>query len=584
MTEMIKLKQILAHSMNYLSRNPSPQTGYLPYFGGKVSENTPPKLERCYWDYGDGTGRFLEACQLAKKALGYSIPEEVEQGLWDQLLRFLAEDGLFYSPQTPWSRGDYADIWYQRGVLLALSMRYHELKQASDLEVLNRMVEGLDRVAIRQRGETWFYYAWDKQNRSIDEMSTNPCFILIDVLTFCAQATGNDKSLKIAKELIHSMLHGKHRYFNEDGSVYFDASQEELKAFKDNKLEFKIVDGRSVFETKAAWLINSGHVVSRTTGLLGLIRYSLFTNDKKLLDFAKQTYNKFLETYCTSFGWVPENLLTSGTECSEMCGTADMVASQILLAKAGYTEYWDHCERFIRNHVRQAQFFPNDMTRDIEIKHRKLIPVLPDDRASYQDVLERLSGGFAGPIYPDDLFCYYPQSRFNSEASRTIDISGCCSPSGIKAVALATLNAVEVVDDTVYVNLLMDWENDDVRVSSSLPNAGKVHVCPKRKMDVCIRLPGWCKTADDVTASIDGLALKAIINNGYMQCGRIPSGKEAVLEIALPESMEKMTVGQIPYEISWKGYEIVSLKNQTDYKALYGCYRDRDRQVRDERN
>ena len=71
--------------LNYLTRNPlpnqNPGLNYLPYFGGKIPLKGLPRFERTPWDYGDGTGRFLEALILTREMTGNKDRQEVDEGL-----------------------------------------------------------------------------------------------------------------------------------------------------------------------------------------------------------------------------------------------------------------------------------------------------------------------------------------------------------------------------------------------------------------------------------------------------------------------------------------------------------------------
>lgn len=569
----IKLHEMLADSLNYFCRNPEPKADYLPFFGGKIPEDGPARLERCCWDYGDGTGRFLEAAQLAKQSLGQTIPAEVELGLWKNLLDPIADDGLFYSPQTPWTKSDYGDVWYQRGVLMGLLARYAESADSQDLRIINRMVDALDELAIRENSDTYFYYSWNRSHEWNQDESLSPVFALSDVLTLCGELTGNEKALSLAGDLLRSMLDGKYRYFDDEGELYFPVSKKEIEEFKSQNVDFTLIDGKTVFESKSAWMVNNGHATSRSMALLGLIRYSLLTGNKELLDRGRVIYDKLVSKQCTCFGWAPENFLTAGRECSEMCTTTDLLLCQILLAKAGHHEYWEQCEKYLRNHIRQSQFFPNDVVREItERYHSMAAKASSDNSISYDHALDRMAGGFAGPIYPDDLFCYYPRSRYNRQATRTIDISGCCAPSGAKAIATSLLNVVQVAGTTCRVNLLMDYENDLMKISSSLPDTGQLTLSAKQELELSVRAPSWCKDAHDIKCTVDGSDKVVPLSRGNIHVGHLRPGSEIRLRFAVPERTETVVVGRVPYELAWRGYDIISLRNLTDYEPLMSRY------------
>ena len=576
----IDLHNILKQSLNYLTRNPNPEKNYLPYFGGKIPENGPPILERCPWDYGDGIGRFLEANYLIKQSCWMSIPGEVEDGLWQNIFETVAADGLSYSPETHWSDGNYGSVWYQRGLLAALLLRYKDKQNPEDLNKINQVVDTLDSMAFREDGFTYFYYSWDREHQWISDVTMvgedtkAPCFILIDCLTLCAEITGNEKALNLAKELVYSLLDSPEKYYNENGAIHYPASSNSINKFLNSDVDYLVIDGKWVQkEAESAWLVDSGHFHSRSHALLGLIRYSILTSNRDLLSHARRIYNYLYKTHVASFGWAPENLLTAGRECSEMCSTADLVLSQILLGRAGYSEYWEHCECFLRNHIVQAHFFPTEEMRELEKQYlfddSKKVAT---DAVSCNNVLDRLAGGFVGPIYPDDLFCYYPSSRKNPKAIRRIDISGCCAPSGIKAVASALSFASEVKKDRVSVNLLMDHETDAICVTSNLPKEGSVTIETKLDTDLFIRVPNWCKEGHGLTCSIGNLPQKTIFNNGYIVLKKVTAHETVRIDFNLEKKSECVNIGEIQYRIDWKGYNVTKLTNLSNYTPLAPRY------------
>lgn len=77
----MNFKQRIELGMNYLLSNPDAKMGYLPYFGGKIPVGGTPRLEHCYWDYGDGTGRFIESLVYARMASKNKMGKKVEEAL-----------------------------------------------------------------------------------------------------------------------------------------------------------------------------------------------------------------------------------------------------------------------------------------------------------------------------------------------------------------------------------------------------------------------------------------------------------------------------------------------------------------------
>ena len=55
----------------------------------------------------------------------------------------------------------------------------------------------------------------------------------------------------------------------------------------------------------------------------------------------------------TGFGWFPEFV---GMQACETCCITDMIDLAIMLAEAGWEEYWDDAARYGRNHLVESQF------------------------------------------------------------------------------------------------------------------------------------------------------------------------------------------------------------------------------------
>ena len=77
----------------------------------------PPRADHGLWDYGDGSGRYIDALTLARRMLRpgspLHTPETGEQSIENWMMRLLGSDGLSWLPHEPW-----AEPLYQRDVEL----------------------------------------------------------------------------------------------------------------------------------------------------------------------------------------------------------------------------------------------------------------------------------------------------------------------------------------------------------------------------------------------------------------------------------------------------------------------------------
>ena len=538
--------------INYLIRNPDAKSNYVPYFGGKVPYKGYPRLERTEWDYGDGTGRFIEALILARMVTGNQDGKEIEEMLIRNLYSFFKDDGLSYREKTPWN-DDCADIWAQRGSLLALSLLYKTRGDREALNQLKRLLRGLEQVAIKDKEGSCFGYLWTG-NKWIME-NEGICFVPMEGLVKCFEMTGNEEALNLSISLANKMVYGRDRYFNEDGSFGCWQGEGDLK-------------GRRL----KSYEVTNGHVHSRTNAIFALLQLGILTGNKDYIAFGKKVYD-WVRTQSSRFGWVPENLITPGKESSEMCCFTDMLGIQLLLAKIGYSEYWDHVEQYVRNHLVEAQFIVTPVIKESIMDIPK--PKFPQDtpRITYREVLERLEGGFAGPIYPNDLFSAYPNSRENKDSERLIDISGCCAPSGIKALYFAWSNIVTKDDKGIWINLALNHTTEWVEIISNIPYEGRLDILIHEALPLYIRIPTWvCK--DDVELFVNEKEERYEWVDRYIYYRRADRGDRLRIQYPLREMKEAEVLAGTPYEVSWKGDYVTDIKS--DITPIFPLYMRRE--------
>jgi hypothetical protein len=133
----------------------------------------PPRAVHGLWDYGDGSGRHIDALTLARRMLPADWPEAApdrgEEALERWMLRQLGSDGLSWLPGGPgaaepwgadllmrdWRPGEAAAeiSWAQRGTLLGLTTRFLATNDEGYAAAGRRLVDGLLRAAERDGQE-----------------------------------------------------------------------------------------------------------------------------------------------------------------------------------------------------------------------------------------------------------------------------------------------------------------------------------------------------------------------------------------------------------------------------------------------
>ena len=555
-------------ALNYLTTNPMRETGYLMYLGGKIPEKGLPYFERTPWDHLDGTGRILEALEFIRRMTGVTEGAEVERGMWHIIESCSGSDGFYHAP-TAQSK-DEIDLGQHRAVLLALSSKYEKTK---DKKTLERMRIVIDELWKKSVGRDGFIFVGNKID-GCDQWSVDAehgYLFLTDSLVRVYETTGYERALDLAIKIVSMLVASNDRIFNDDGSFIFRGVTDKMKT--QVSLTSWVIDGKKEFmlEPEAAYVVYEGHVHSRTVVLQALSMLGGHTGQKDFVEMAARGLDWLTANHGSSFGWFAENALISGKECSEMCCLTDVLGVLLRLVDLGYENYWDLICRYTVNHLFVAQFSKTEKLMDVLEENLKLSPpVITDDSRSYERVLERFEGGFAGPIYPDDLFCYYPKSRYNSEATRTIDISGCCSPSGAKALYLVWERIFDRTDDGYTINLPLTKETPEFSVNVDRGERQTLSVRAESACKVKVRIPNFAQVA---SVRVNSASVSSEGPKNQIEFNHPGADREILVDYLVNIQTTDEEVGGLHYQINWLGDFIVDMRS--DYESLLNPYKNR---------
>ena len=206
-----------------------------------------------------------------------------------------------------------------------------------------------------------------------------------------------------------------------------------------------------------------------------------------------------------------------------------MVDLALWLARAGYPEFWDHVERYVRNYVNQAQFFLTPVFRQIYRSANKGKPAAEVDAGLA--LLGRYEGGFVARVYPNDLA--------RSRASDGMNMMGCCPPEAMRALHIAWSHIVTETGRGIEVNLAMNRDHPAARVVSFLPHEGKVTVQARRNADFYLRPPSWT-LRKAVQAYVDGKASTPDWEGAYVRFAGVKSGQRLTITYPLVDFSQRV--------------------------------------------
>jgi len=522
-------------ALNHLTRNVDEKRSYLPYFR-TVLLSDPPEARHENWDYGDLSGRYVDAIILARQMTGDDRNADVEAGMRELLLAtFSEEDGLTYRQKTPWS--DYeADIFDQSSTLLALVSWFLLEGDESIRERIEGMINGLWDLAVKKDGFCYFEYPTYRPGRKESYHRNNwpmpdPCH------------HGGRIILPLS------------RYYEETRSKNARRLIEGLSEY--------VINGSGVFGADGSF---EGHFHSRAATITGILRFAMAEGRGTTVEWCRKVYD-WARLQGLALGWFPEFLMRDPSDQSitcESCIITDMLHCAIRLAKYGYPQYWDDVDRFVRNHLIESQL------RDVAwVKQSK--EKQDTDKSSFRDVAERVRGGFAGWSKPND---FIGEIRYPAHIAKWLEpdwrttrhMMNCCSPAGARALFLVWDNMISRKGSDTTVDLLLNRETEWLRVASSLPHRGEVEMLAKVTGDLHIRMPPW----EAVRAEIDGKRAEPRWNTShYLSLESLDAGTRVRVAYPLRHRRESAAAGGEEYELSWRGNTVTRVEPKGTYYPLY---------------
>jgi DUF1680 family protein len=517
-------------SIRHMTANRDHRTGY-PYFYINVLAEKPFATHNA-WDLIDVTSRYIDSLLLTREMTGDTHGVEVEE----QFRRLLLEnihpiDGLAYRPETPWSVRE-AEMFDQSRALTALVTWYMKDRTENLRKLIDRMVEGLwnsaIHVVLRRAGYAYCYYPYAARFEEGWNPATpgEPCCYsggaLILPLIKYAEVSGSERALELGRRFMHYIVDKSH-VFRQDGSFWPEEMQ-----------------------------LAAGHFHTRSLSMAGVLRCALLIGDEERVQWVKRAYD-WAMTISGSFGWFPEGVGTEDfytTKHSETCNITDMVHIALKLAEAGYTQYWDDAERFVRNHLIESQWYRLDWVQFPSDS-------LPEDTEtiSHQRMTERILGGFAGRTLPNE---------FTADGV----MMGCCCGAGPRALFLAWEHILRRRENGLYVNLLLNRFSREADVLSYLPHQGRVDVVMRSAGPLYVRIPGSVN-AKAVTVVRNGIPIHFRVEKGFARVEEAGPEDRVSVRFPLRNEVKKEMLLNWSLQIKWRGDTVCAMSPEGKRLPLY---------------
>lgn len=552
MPDTLNLEDRAETALNAMINVADEDYGYIPFFSG-FFQSDPAWMSHGNWDFGSSHGRLVDCILLARRMSGSNYGEETERHYRKNLLSFFRPDGLSYRRNTfddvtvrehQARFEESASMIDQRSVILGLTSWLMDTGDESVKEYADLHVAALKRIARKER-TSWYYpgseytaHGWPSFDAVHTRLAYDPAAMwgrqVMPLIRYHA-VTGNQDAYELSENFVSNIIH-RSGVFNEDGSF------------------------------NAALGYRNGHFHTRMGTLNALARFADFTDDSCIISYVKKCFDWGL-TQCTSFGWTPGDLEDQAYE-HETCTLVDVIAIAITLAKKGYTEYWGVAERFLRNHLTEAQILDTSWIKQREDKSMDI----PGEK-TYCRVAERLRGTFAGYAAPNDFVYSGAHGR-----GHIMDVQTCCVASGTRGLYNGWQNIVtKQKNGRISVNMLLNKATAELDVLSYLPHEGKVELHIHKEIpELLIRIPEWTpfggveivRASGEVAQHLSGRDVPWVKGCFILLKGAKPGETITVTFMQISRTTIEVAAGLF-YETKWVGDEVVGISPRGTYYPLY---------------
>jgi len=292
-----------------------PDENYRPWFAVDVKNGVPTKLRHDVWDFGDMSGRFLEALIMARNMIEPTTTMRQAEARIRKFLESLqGSSGLVMNPDQ--GRPDH--MFSQGSALFGLVTDFDDSRDPALKLRIQTLIQALNARAQHASDYLWF----PEVATAISPCAHMAAYQVLPVVRFY-ELTGDPPALRYAEKLSRWA-------FYEDTTV--------------------TVEG---VITKSGW---EGHLHAWMDTYTGVIRCARAGGNLNLQEVVARSHKLFEWVRLNEtapFGWVADSV---GSTTCETCTISSAIRLALELIREGYTEYWNDIERFVRNQLIQNQF------------------------------------------------------------------------------------------------------------------------------------------------------------------------------------------------------------------------------------
>jgi len=280
------------------------------------------------------------------------------------------------------------------------------------------------------------------------------------------------------------------------------------------------------------------HVHSITSALMGLLDWAITRRNHEAILQLKSQFDQGFVEISSSYGWFKEERVINGYKARGE-NTGDMVQAALHLARAGYSEYYEKAEIYMRSFILPGQmrsvglFVENPGATIDSLRH----------------IRRRLHGGYGFPS---------PNDRFAS-TDKEVSVNATDVTAGVVTAMCEFLKHICIAKDKgVSINLHFSVENQDVSIVSFLPHKGRLDLIIKSEKAFSVRIPTGI-SEEQILLIIDNERTSVMLNDNYIQLGILLPGNKVEIHFPLIEKFTREKVWEHDLSIFWRGAQVLSI-------------------------
>lgn len=485
----IDLRRMAEWALNYLTETPRKQYNYEPVFQCFPLKCPPIPESQDVVVPGDTDTRMDWEWYYMREITGSNKGMEVEIKFHQRVKDYIDEEGRFITHPGCYNEGktdavykkeDYKiHIWGMAKIIKSLSEDFKKTGNTDSIRLAKKVMKALEKLAVWDKEKRcWFTCGMgmlDFDGKPVpNPWNIHPAPVIVPLIAYW-EVTGDKEALNFAEAYAKGIMECAQPnglVINEDGSF----------------------EGHSHATMHAIW---------------GVAELGIVLNNKRYIEFAKKAWD-FMLTRGTGTGWFPAR----PDNCNETCCVSDMMSTACLIARWGYTEYYDYVERYMRNYISNLQFI---ITPEFEEYYRELNKDKGEEAINKGlEVLKKFQGGFIGGSGLND----YENKLLGGVSG--FAMFGCCANEGMRAIHTTWSNTIMKLSESrlgpegVYINMCFNVDSKWARVVSFMPEEGRITVKVKTEGTFFLRPPHW-SNRNEIKAYVNTNLVNILWSGDYIR-------------------------------------------------------------------